>query len=150
MHRYIDERKISMAKVTMFMLCDSVNNLPGPQGVIPHLVAPQLVLRPMFIPGNFSFGISIGVQGLNLKVPTKLGFTITDPNGVVLQKAEDAEIPAVEQVDTLPPEQQGLMLNLDIRNLVVQEEGVYKFTLRVNGEPLEDQSIPIYRGIPHG
>ena len=139
-----------MAKVTMFMLCDSVNNVPGPQGAISHLVSPQLVLRPVFIPGNFSFGISIGVQDLDIKKPIKLGFTIAAPDGKVLQRGDDAEIPPMNLEDTLPPEQQGLMLNLDIRNLVIHEEGVYKFTLRVNGDPLETQMIPIYRGINHG
>lgn len=139
-----------MAKVTMFMLCDSVNNVPGPQGAISHLIAPQLVLRPAFIPGNFSFGLSIGVQDLDIKKPIKLVFTITAPDGKVLQKADEAEIPAMNQEDTLPSEQQGLMLNLDIRNLVIHEEGAYKFALCVNGEALEEQTIPIYRGISHG
>lgn len=139
-----------MAKVTMFMLCDTVNNIPGPKGQIPHLVAPQVVLRPMFIPGNFSFGIAIGVRGLNLQQPTKLKFTITAPDGTVLQDSDETEIPAIGMGDTLPIEHQGFMMNLDIRNLVVQEEGLYKISLCVNGESLEEQEIPIFRGVNHG
>lgn len=139
-----------MAKITMFMLCDSINNVPGPQGATPHLVSPQLVLRPMFIPGNFSFGIAVGVQDLDIKKPIKLGFTIVAPGGDILQNSDDSEIPVINKEDVLPSEQQGIMLNLDFRNLVIHEEGIYKFALRVNGETLEEQPIPIYRGNSHG
>ena len=138
-----------MAKVTMFMLCDTINNNPGPKGMIPHLVAPQLVLRPVFIPGNFSFGIAIGVQGINIKQAIKLGFSLIAPSGKILQQVDNAELSPIQNEDTLPPEYQGLVLNLDIRNLVIQEEGVYKFALCVNGESLEEQDIPIFRGVNH-
>lgn len=135
-----------MAKLTMFALCDSVNNIPGPQGMVTHLVAPQVVLRPMFIPGNFSFGITVGVRGLDLKNPIKLNFSIISPDGAVAQNSGDTELPAMVKEDTLPPEHQGVMLNLDIRNMIIKSEGVYKFVLNVNGENLEEQEIPIFRG----
>lgn len=135
-----------MAKLTMFTLCDSVNNIPGPQGMVTHLVSPQVVLRPLFIPGNFSFGIAVGVRGLDLKEPIKLNFSIISPDGEVIQNSGDTELPAMPREDTLPPEHQGIMLNLDIRNMVVKSDGVYKFFLNVNGESLEGQEIPIFRG----
>ena len=135
-----------MAKVTMFMLCDTVNNVPGVQGVVPHLVSPQVVLRPMFIPGNFSFGVSIGVQEVDLKKNTKLQFWVIAPSGKIIQESQITEIPAVGQEDTIPAEQQGFVMNLDIRNLVIDEEGKHIFKLKVNEQVVEEQIIPIYRG----
>ena len=137
-----------MVRITTFTLCDSVNTQHGPQGQqTTQLVEPRIVLRPMFIPGNYSFGISIGVQGVNLHQQNRVSFQIFAPNGDIVQNSGTTDIPAFGQKDTLPPEFQGLVLNLDIRNLIVKEEGIYKLILYINEEPLAAQQIPIFRGV---
>ena len=135
-----------MAKVSMFTLCDSIENVHTPGGVVTHLVAPRTVLRPEFVPSNFSFGVSIGVRDLDFSVPNKVKFIISSPSGKILQESSDIniEIPHVE--DTLPTEHQGFSINIDVRNLSVPEEGVYSFVLIVNDNPLETQEIPIFKG----
>lgn len=135
-----------MAKVTMFVLCDHIENIPAQQGQITHLVAPQVALRPAYIPGSFSFGLAVGVQGINLSQVNKIKFKILTPNSDVIQESTEEAIPVIGQEDSLPVEFHGFVLNLDIRNLVVKDEGIYKFILFVNGDPLEAQNIPIYRG----
>ena len=131
----------------MFLLCDSIEHKQMPCGEIQKLVSPQVVLRPMFIPGNFSFGVSIGVRGLKISEAIKLKFAVLAPDGNVVQESPETLIETDGVKDTLPEEHQGLMINIDIRNLVIQEEGVYKFVLTVNGEQLEPQDVPIYKGL---
>ena len=64
-----------MAKLTAFMLCDSISAIPVPEGgVLQQLVSPQIALRPQFIPGNFSFGVAVGVQGVNLHITNRIRF----------------------------------------------------------------------------
>ena len=135
-----------MPKVTQFMLGDGINNMPGPKGMITHLIAPQVALRPAFVPGNFSFALSVGVRDVNLQQENKIKFMITSPNGEAIQTSEETIIPAIVKDDALPIEYQGFVLNLDVRNLAIPVEGIYKFTIFVNGEAMEAQDIPIYKG----
>lgn len=137
-----------MAKLVMFMLCDSINNTPNPQGpgVFPSLVSPCVVLRPSFVPGSFSFGITAGVRDVDLEKPVVLSMQVISPTGEIVHDSGTANFPAMGPNDTLPKEYQGFMINLDIRNMPIQEEGVFEFVLTINGEELARQEIPIYRG----
>lgn len=138
-----------MAKLAMFMLCDSINNSPNPHGTgaIPSLVSPCVVLRPLFVPGTFSFGITVGVRGVDLENPMELKMQIVSPTGQTVQDFGQAQLPPLGIEDTMPKAYQGFMMNLDIRNMPVPEEGVYHFQIELNGNALETQEIPIYRGI---
>ena len=70
-----------MANLVSFVICESINNMPAANmGVVPTLVAPQVALRPQFIPGNFSFGISVGLTGIDLNKVNKVRFTIKNPD----------------------------------------------------------------------
>jgi len=138
-----------MPKLTMFVVCDSVGSFtPQPNVSIPQLTGPQVVLRPVFIPGTFSFGIAAGVLGVDLKHNNEVQFTIKAPNGSIIQDSGKSSIPilaAIEE-DVLPDEYQGFMLTLDVRNLIIEEEGVYTFTLMINDEIIGSHEIPIFTG----
>lgn len=139
---------MSMAKLTAFMLCDSINAIPVPTGgVLQQLVSPQVALRPQFIPGNFSFGIAVGVQGVNLHVTNRIRFTISDPHGEIIQDSGVSEFPPVPEdvQEILPAEYQGFMMNMDIRNLVLRENGEYLFCIYVNDELVGTQKVPIFQ-----
>lgn len=131
----------------MFMICDAVNSAtPNPNINIPQLSGPQVVLRPKFIPGNFSFGIAAGVIGVDLSTNNDVRFTISSPDGTIIQDSGSASFPALANEDTLPSEYQGFMLTLDVRNLVIEKEGIYKFRLWINGEEIGAHDIPIFSG----
>lgn len=132
----------------MFMLCDSINNIPIPSGgVLQQLVSPQVVLRPQFVPGNFSFGIAVGVQDVNLHVTNRIRFTISDSRGTIIQDSGISEFPPIPEnsPEAMPVEYQGFLMNMDIRNLVIRENGVYLFSIYVNDELAGTQSVPIYQ-----
>ena len=131
--------------VSTFMLCDAINNVNSPQGtVVSQLISPRTVLRPQFIPSAFSFGISIGIEGVDLHKNNKISFKILDPDGNLLQASEDNELPATKNEDTLPTEYQGYVLSIDIRNLIIKKSGLYVFSLSLNGEEICSKNIPIY------
>lgn len=137
-----------MAKIVSFVVCESINNMPSTNvGVVPNLINPQVVLRPQYIPGNFSFGIAVGVVGIDLKVPNKIRFTISNTDGIVIQNSGENDLPVVREEDTIPNEFQGFMMCMDIRNLVLHNEGEYSFTLYLNGESVGMKSIPIFKQV---
>lgn len=139
-----------MAKITAFMLCDSISAIPVPEGgVLQQLVSPQIALRPQFIPGNFSFGVAVGVQGVDLHITNRIHFTISDSQGNVIQDSGISEFPPLPEniPETMPAEYQGFLMNMDIRNLVIHKDGEYLFSLYVNDELVGTQSIPIFQRV---
>ncbi|MBR6788248.1 MAG: hypothetical protein IKM44_00360 [Clostridia bacterium] len=132
-------------KITTFMLCDSINNVNLPQGtVVPQLIMPTTVLRPQFIPSAFSFGIVVGVEGMDLQKDHKMRFRITDPDGNIIQESCENVLPAIPEDSSLPKEYQGYTLSIDIRNLIISKSGLYNFSLFINDEEVCIKSIPVF------
>lgn len=137
-----------MAKLVSFVVCDSITNIPAPQnGTITNLVSPQIALRPQFIPGNFSFGVAVGIADIDLRAENKMRFTIVDPDGGIAHDTGENAFPIIQEPDTLPKEYQGFMVNIDIRNLAVQSEGEYKFVFYINGAFVGEYKVPIYKRV---
>lgn len=136
-----------MAKLVSFMICDTVNNIPGLEndGIVQTLVAPQIAVRPQFIPGNFSFGVAVGVSGVDLKKDNTVRFTVGDPKGNIIRDSGNSTLPVVPAKDSLPKEYQGFMLSMDIRNLPIEEEGCYVFKLYLNNDMIGEREIPIFK-----
>jgi len=135
-----------MAKIATFMLCDAINHISTEKGPVPQLIAPQFILTPMFIPSNFSFGVSIGISGLDLRQVNTVKFAIKTPQKTIVKESEAFSIPASTENNILPQEQHGITLNIDVRNLKVEEEGIYSIIIFINGEAIGEKEIPIYRG----
>lgn len=135
-----------MEKIVSFMLCDSINNSSNSSTSAPHLVAPQIVLRPHFVPGNFSFGIAVGIGGMDLTRENSIKFLIKSPDDILLQDSGESNLAPVPELenDNIPKEYQGFQANIDIRNLPVEKPGDYKFILYVNGSSIGEKKIPIY------
>lgn len=135
-----------MANIVSFVVCDAINNIsPDGERSVPALVAPQIALRPQFIPGNFSFGISVGVADIDLKVENRIRLTISDPAENIIHALGENELPRVPAKDTMPQAFQGFMLAIDIRNLPIQSEGEYKFSVYLNDECIGVQTIPVFK-----
>lgn len=123
-----------MARITAFVICDNIETVPVPNGgVVQKLTTPLLALRPKFIPGNFSFGIFVSVQGLDITQSHGMRFQIKSPTGKVILNSDEAKLPPPPVVDALPREFSGMGLAMDIRNLTVEQEGAYSFELFVDG-----------------
>ena len=136
-----------MANLFSFTICDSINNLATPTGPVPMLIAPQIALRPQFIPGNFSFAMAIGMSGINLNIPNNLRLTIHSPDGMIIHNSGENALPIATKDDLLPAEYQGFMMCVDVRNLVIPCEGEYAFTFYLNGECVAKQMVPIFKKV---
>lgn len=136
-----------MAKLFSFTLCDSINNQLTPDGTVPTLIAPQIALRPQYVPGNFSFGLAIGMSEIDLHISNKLNLVIKSPGGNMIHDSGVIDLPIVSKDDTLPQEYQGFMICIDIRNLAISCEGEYVFTFNLNGEYVAEKSVPIFKRV---
>lgn len=137
-----------MARLEFVVVCNAINSVPGERGeMTPNLVAPQIALRPRFVPGNFSFALSVGISGVDLQKENRMRFTITTPEGRLLQDSGETELPKIPIKDTMPAEYQGFVINMDIRNLVIENEGAYSFALYINGECIGTHTIPIFKQV---
>lgn len=137
-----------MANLVSFVICESINNMPAANmGVVPTLVAPQVALRPQFIPGNFSFGISVGLTGIDLNKVNKVRFTIKNPDNNVVQDSGITELPIPPHDSALPAQYQGFMMSIDIRNLAIHSEGEYIFAFYLNDECVGERIIPIFKRV---
>jgi len=136
-----------MPRLVSFMLCDSINNVStAPNEITTMLISPEIALRPQFIPGNFSFAVSIGIADIDLKKENRVRFSVLDPSGKVVFCSPDNPFSLSSDDDNLLPKMhQGFIVNLDIRNLSVPTEGEYQFLLYVNDAPMEPQVIPIFK-----
>lgn len=135
-----------MLKISMFMLCDSI----APGTPIPQLIGPQAVLRPSFIPGNFSFGLAAAVTGINVLQPHTFSFSISNPQKKIVQHSPSQQLPIELNIEKnpLPEKYQGIMVAMDIRNLLIEEEGEYIFTIYIDDENAS-YSFPIYKKYSH-
>lgn len=136
-----------MAKLVSFAICDSVNNVQSPNGTIITLSAPQIAIRPPFVPGMLSFGLAFGIAGVELAKQNTFRFTIKDPSDKVIQDSSDKQLPIQPGTDRLPAEYQGFMISLDIRNQLFEVEGLYTFSIYLNSDLLDEKKVPVYRKV---
>ena len=138
--------RCTMAKLVSFVACASIDNVPTVNGgPITHLVSPQTVIRPQFIPGTFSFGIAAGIADFDMQSKHNFRFTITNPCGQIINDSGEGVIPESSIQDTMPMKFQGFMISIDIRNLVVEYEGEYTFTFYIDEQPIGEHKIPIFK-----
>lgn len=139
-----------MPKIASFILCDSIENINNSENeVMTKLVSPQIVLRPQYIPSNFSFGMALGISEITLKNQNSMKFTIKSPKGKVIQDSGVNPLPIINVEDTLEEKFQGFVINIDIRNLEISEAGIYKLEIFINDQTIGEENIPIFKGIKH-
>lgn len=135
-----------MPRISSYMLCDTIANIQiQPNSSIQQLISPQAVLRPPFIPGTFSFGISICVLGADFQEQNVINFCIINPAKVLVYSSGDIDIGKLPIDASLPEEYNGIVLSTDIRNLELQSEGEYELDLFINKQRVGTCQIPIFK-----
>ena len=129
-----------MAKIAMFMLCNRV----ATEGTDTNLISPQLALRPDFIPGNFSFGLCVGISAVQPE-DEKIQFTIIGPSEVIIHEASNIPLNNLKVDNNVPLEARGFIVSIDARNVCIEQEGEYRFILTINGEETDSRSFYIYK-----
>ena len=130
-----------MVYISSFTYCDSIQTEMTPQGPRNQIVNPLQVLAPIAVPGNDSFAIACNIAGFDTMQENCVRIQFTSPNGQVLNDTGDIKFQL--PVEQLKRDKLGVMqFNLDMRNLVLSEVGLYSTRVLVNGEQIGEYKIP--------
>lgn len=141
---HLSVRSDDMPKLATFTLCEDITAITNDNGERKTcLTGPKASLSLSCIPGNFSFGIGLGLVNVDWSRDRKIAFEIWSPSGTCVEKSETIEIPDEYANTDIPVAQQNISFNAKVENMNVPEEGNYKFVLFVNGERVGEKSFPI-------
>jgi len=135
-----------MPIVSLFVYSDSAQQQPTPQGNQLHILNPQHILMPMFIPGQFSFAITFGILDFDVTLPHVIKYTFSSPDGAVLVDTEDKiQLPPINDpaVNDLPVDMRGFLTSLDFKNVVFATQGEYKSEIFFDGVSLDTFEIKV-------
>ena len=130
-------------QVSTFIYCLGTTNLDdknsplNAMGVLP-------VLTPEFIPSTFSFSIVIGIRGIDDSCSHIMDIVFKNQDGDKLVEARNLAIPMeqLQQRDlALPKEYSGIMLGMDLRNVIIRQEGAYYTEVFFDGKNLGEFDI---------
>lgn len=133
--------------ISSFIFSDDTQQVPshGNNGSVLHIINPQNVLRPQFIPGGHSFSVSIGVLKMDPKNSHTIEFQLISPTGQIAIDTKKIEIPSNEGFDkNMPSEAGGVMINLDFRNFPFREKGEFKGLVLVDGTSIGEYPLIIF------
>ena len=141
---HLSVRSDDMPKLATFTLCEDITAITNDNGERKTcLTGPKASLSLSRIPGNFSFGIGLGLVNVDWSRDRKIAFEIWSPSGTCVEKSETIEIPDEYANTDIPVAQQNISFNAKVENMNVPEEGNYKFVLFVNGERVGEKSFPV-------
>lgn len=133
-----------MARIVSFSYCEMVQNEVSSGIPKAHIVGPLIVLAVPFIPTTFSFSVSIGISGIDIAEPNKIQYKLLSPSGNIIHDTNEIILPIDRTAPAkLPKMYRGIQLNIDLRNLVLKEEGEYESLIVVNGEKLKGYNLPV-------
>ena len=138
-----------MAYISSFTYCDNIQKEITPQGPRPQVVNPLQVLAPVAIPGNYSFSISYNLAGFDPTKENKVRLEFISPSNKIIYDTNDInfQIPK-EKLNLDKPAV--MQFNLDIRNLVFREKGLYTTKIQVNSEEVGEYKIEVIVGDQNG
>lgn len=138
-----------MIYISSFSYCDSIQTEMTPQGPRYQIVNPLQVLSPIAIPGNYSFAIACNVAGFDATKENIIRLQFSSPQGKVLSDTGDIKVRL--PLETIKDTKLGVMqFNLDLRNIVLDEIGVYVTKVSVNNEIIGEYKIQVLQGERHG
>lgn len=134
-----------MAYISSFIYCDSIQMEMTPQGPRNQIVNPLQVLAPIAIPGNYSFAIACNVAGFDVEKENSVRIQFVSSSNQILNDTGDIkfQIPIDQKKLDKPSVMQ---FNLDLRNLIFHEVGLYSTKVFVNGEQIGEYKIQVIVG----
>lgn len=106
---------------------------------------PRAVLRPMYIPTEYSFGMAVGITGVDTSKDMTVLLRIDDPDGNELISIGPNKLPADStETDKIPLEYRSVSLAIQLDNVNFRTEGVYKIRMTFNDEELESKDLLVF------
>ncbi len=134
-----------MAYVSSFTYCETIQTEITEQGTRYQIVNPLSVLAPVSIPGNYSFAISCNIAGFDVSKENSVSICFFDQHGSEIYNSGSVafDIPAEHVKDN---EIANIQFNIDIRNLVFKESGLYVTKVLLNADELGEYKIQVIKG----
>lgn len=131
-----------MEYISSFLYCDSVQMQITPEGPVPQIVKPLQFLEPVAIPSNYSFTISCNIAGFDVNVKNSIRFQFISPEDEVVYDSNNIEfeLPQDEKNVNMPNVMQ---FNMDMRNLVLREKGLYSTKVYFNNKLMNEYKIEV-------
>ncbi|MFF2016202.1 hypothetical protein [Paenibacillus sp. NPDC058177] len=135
-----------MPRVSMFVYSESADPEVTPQGQKLKIINPYATLNPIFVPGAFSFSISLGLQGVEHGIEHALviTFSLNEENSPNI--IDTGELRFKTENDpaniNIPVQYQGFALSIDCKNVVFRQNGEYVSKVYFNGDLIGQ--FPIY------
>ena len=135
-----------MEKIATFIYCLAANNIQEPNMQSINANGILSAITPEYIPGTFSFSLIFTLLGLEEK-NYGLNLKFKNPDGKIVLDTGEMVIP-YDQISKndqdkilLPPEETGLTLSLDLKNVVFEKNGYYITEVTCNGRTLGEYKI---------
>ena len=134
-----------MAYISSFTYCDGIQTEMTPQGPKPQIVKPLQVLTPIALPSNYSFAIACNIADFDVNIENSVRICFVSPSGKNVNDTDEIkfQIPH-EQIKVNRPSV--MQFNLDMRNVILREEGVYATRIFINGEQIGEYKIAVVVG----
>lgn len=133
--------------ISSFMFSEDTKetNLPngGVGGV--NIINPQNIIRPAFVPGSYSFSVSIGLLSVDPEREHTLQFKLISKNAENVIDTGVIQLPkGIEFDNTLPKEANGFMFNMNFRNVPFRHSGTYTGSVLFDNETLGNYPLVVY------
>ncbi len=137
-----------MPYVSSFVYCDNVPILSTPQGPQQQIINPLEALKPIAIPGNFTFCVSCTIAGLELGKEHSVQIAFYDSDEKFCCDFVNTKFlaPMVLPDGKMP---QALQMNVDVRNVVLRNPGIHSTQVKVDGEIIGIFKINVVKGQEH-
>lgn len=130
-----------MARIMNFMYCENVQNENTPVGPRNNIIGPITTIRPMFIPGTFSFSIFTSLLEVNIEETHTIRIVFTNGTKDIID-TQNVNIPIHNSEDDLPESELGFMISMDFRNIIFEKEGYHTSKVYFDNIPIGE--FPIY------
>lgn len=134
-----------MPYISSFTYCDSIQTEMTSQGPQPKIVRPLQVLTPIALPSNYSFAIACNIVDFDVKIENSVRICFVSPSGQIVNDTNEIkfQIPR-EQIKVNRPSV--MQFNLDMRNVILREEGTYVTRIFINGDQIGEYKIAVVVG----
>lgn len=134
-----------MEYISSFTYCDTIQTEMTPQGPQQQIVKPLQALTPIAIPATFRLLLHVVLRDLTHRKKIVLKIMFLDPSNNVLYDTGDVnfQLPT-EQIK--PSGIASMQFNIDIRNLVFREAGLYSTKVIFNNIELGEYKIQVIVG----
>lgn len=137
-----------MARVSTFIYCEDVRHDQTPQGMKLNVQNPYATLLPAFVPGNFTFNICFGIEGMDLERDLKLRYTFGPSNEAdnLLVDSNDISLKVERNPETLniPDAYQGVVMTMEFKNIIFRKNGEYVSKIYLDDKLLGEFPIMVH------